>query len=226
MTQYPLTLKFAMFTAAPKVTVTDAAGKDLFTAAKSLLSQKEEFTFTAEGKTLYQVISQESRISEIPSNWDVLNGAGEHLATISDDFTGLDLAAEVGVTNGMAGMAINTLKNFAVGEQSLKMFGVKSVTGQFLGQIAPDKASVSLQQLPLGELTAKIPLAYRLITPRYDIRWGNKIVMSMQKQRTLVADKYVLEAKHKLSAADESALLPSIVLAVFYERQQLKQLYS
>ncbi|MBK8431420.1 MAG: hypothetical protein IPL28_09090 [Chloroflexi bacterium] len=69
-------------------------------------------------------------------------------------------------------------------------------------------------------------MAYRLITPRYDIRWGNKIVMSMQKQRTLVADKYVLEAKHKLSAADESALLPSIVLALFYERQQLKQLYG
>lgn len=225
MYQYPLTLSFASVTATAKINVADAQGKNVFTAAKTLISQKEEFKFTAAGQPLYQVVSQESRISDIPSNWDVFTATGQHIGIVDDDFTGLDAAAEMGVS-GVAGMGLNMLQNRVVGGQALKMYWLKDAAGAPLGRITPDKKSISLQQLPLADLTRKLPFAYRFITPRYDVCLGDQVVMTLQKQRTLFVDRYQLESKRTVTPLEESLLLPSIVLAVFYERQQLKHLFE
>jgi len=50
--------------------------------------------------------------------------------------------------------------------------------------------------------------------------------MYMEKKRTFFTDTYVLEARGKFSDRDEALLINSILLALIYERQRLKDLYQ
>lgn len=224
MQNYPLTLTFALMSATPKLTVTDAAGKTVLIASKTWLSQKDEIKIYLNGQPLYQVTSQESRITDIPSNWDVTNGNGQKIGMVDDDFLSIDTSAFV--PNGAAAVGLNILKNQLLNEQALKMYWLKDPDGRQIGLIAPDKKSLSLQQLPLADITRKIPFFFRFITPHYFIRLGEQTVMTLQKERTLWQDTYKLEAKIQLTGDEEKLLLPSIVLTLFYERAQLKQLFG
>ena len=76
MYQYPLTFTFPMLSVTPQFDATDAAGKSLFSASKKLLSSKDEISVVAKGRTYFKIISQENRITDIPSNWDVMTGDG------------------------------------------------------------------------------------------------------------------------------------------------------
>jgi hypothetical protein len=58
------------------------------------------------------------------------------------------------------------------------------------------------------------------------VQLGDKTVMTLQKQRTFMIDTYTLNATEKFSDADEKLLIPSVILAIVYERQQLKDLYT
>ena len=95
MYNYPLTLNFAFMSASPKITVTDAGGQTVMTASKTLLSTKDEIKI-ANGRPLFQVVSQESRVTEIPSNWDIMTAEGQKLGVVDDDFLSLDAGAYVG----------------------------------------------------------------------------------------------------------------------------------
>ena len=77
MYNYPLKFSFGMFSLTPKIKVTDATGKLIMTASKKLLSSKEEIPINLNGTSLYQITSQESRLSDIPSNWDITTPDGE-----------------------------------------------------------------------------------------------------------------------------------------------------
>lgn len=222
--QYPLKFTFAFMSATPKITVADASGQVVFTASKTLLSQKDEIKLLSNGQLLYQIVSQESRITDIPSNWDVMTGSGQAIGVVDDDFLSVDAADYV--RNGAAATGLNILKNQFLNEQALKMYWLKNPAGQKVGWIAPDKRSLSLQQLPLADMTRKIPFFFRFITPHYVIRLGEQTVFSLKKERTMLQDSYCLEALVPLTSQQEHFLLPSIVLALFYERTQLKQLFS
>ncbi len=50
--------------------------------------------------------------------------------------------------------------------------------------------------------------------------------MFMQKKRTFFLDTYALEARGKFTDAEEAVLVNSVLLALVYERQRLKDLYS
>ncbi|MCL4871903.1 MAG: hypothetical protein KJ063_23335 [Anaerolineae bacterium] len=223
MYNYPLTFNFAFMTASPKITVTDANGRTLMTANKALLSTKDEIK-VANGRPLFQVISQESRVTDIPSNWDVLTSEGDKIGMVDDDFLSLDAGAFIG--NGAAATGVNVLKNQFLNEQALKMYWLKNPSGQKVGWIAPDTRSLSLQQLPLADFTRKIPFFFRFICPSYVIRLGERTVMLMQKQRTWMIDSYKLEAKTQLTPDEENFLIPAVLLTLFYERVQLKHLFG
>lgn len=224
MYAYPLRLNFASVAATPKINVTDANGETIMTATKTLLSSKEEIKVTTNGQPLYTIVSQESRITDIPSNWDVFAANGLKLGIVDDDYYTEDAANYV--KNRAVAVGLNMLKDHYVNERALKMYWLKNVAGAQIGLIAPDKKSFSLQQLPLADFTRKIPFFFRFITPSYYVTLGERKVMFLQKQRTFMVDTYKLESNGQFTAEEEQLLMPSILLTVLYERQQLKSLYE
>ncbi len=225
MYQYPLTFSFPAFTVSPQITAKDASGNLILTAAKKLISSKDEINVTAGGRPLYKIISQESRITDIPSNWDVMTPDGRTLGVVDDDFlSAIDTSGFIDnrAMGMVAGMAIERALNL----RALKMYWIKDTAGKQLGLIAPDKNSMMAAQLPLYDIVRKLPIFFRFITPRYYVRLGEETVMYMEKKRTFFTDTYVLEARAKFSEQDEPLLINSVLLALVYERQRLKDLYQ
>lgn len=225
MYQYPLKITFPLFSVSPQVTVTDASGKTLFKAAKKLLSAKDEINITSGAAPVFQVISQESRITDIPSNWDIHAADGQTLGVVDDDFisalnhvTFSDHTLVNSITSRQVGSMLNI--------QNVKMYWVKDTNGNRLGFIAPDAKSLVAANLPLFEIVRKLPIFFRFITPHYHVVFNDKRVLTMRKERTMLQDTYTLESHAPFTESEERLLIPSILLAVLYERQQLKDLYS
>ena len=225
MLQYPLTFSFSALTITPRIHVRDAGGRLLFTAAKKLISSREEIEVTSGGQMLYKVISQESRITDIPSNWDVMTADGQVLGVVDDDFiSALDNMKFAG--NSVLDSMLQMQAQRSMKLRSAKMYWLKDKTGKELGFITPDSNSLLIEQIPMYPILRQLPFAYRLITPRYFMQLGEKTVMTLQKQRTLLIDTYILAKSGNFSEADEKLLIPSVILAIAYERQQLKDLYT
>lgn len=225
MYQYPLTFSFSALAITPNIQVKDKSGRVIFNAAKKLISSKEEINVTLGGQTHYKIISQESRITEIPSNWDVMTGNNQVLGVVDDDFiSALDNMKFSGnsVLDGMLQMQTQR----AMRLRSAKMYWLKDTSGNQLGFITPDTGSLVIEQIPLYSIMKQLPFAYRLITPKYYVQLGDKTVMTLQKQRTFLVDTYTLSASGQFSEEDEKLLIPSVILAIVYERQQLKDLYT
>ena len=225
MYQYPLTFTFPAFAVSPKITVTDARGAAILTASKKLLSSKDEIHVTANGQPAYTIISQENRITDIPSNWDISAG-GATLAVVKDDFlSAVDTSQFIPNRPGsmMADMEISRALNL----RAAKMYWINDTAGKHIGLVAPDQKSLVAMQLPLGQFIRQMPaLFFRFITPSYYVRLNDETKMFMQKKRTFFLDTYTLEVRANFTDADEAVLVNSVLLALVYERQRLKDLYS
>lgn len=226
MYQYPLTFSFSLFSILPKITVKDAAGTTLLTANKRLLGAKEEIRVTANGQPAYTIISQENRITDIPSNWDIKAADGNTLGVVDDDFL-----SAIDTSKFMPASGMNTIANMelsrALNLRSVKMYWLKDADGKRAGLVAPEQSSLMAMQLPFDRYIRQLPgILFRLITPRYHVRLGDETVMILQKKRTWMVDTYTLEAKEKFPAKDEALLINGVLLALVYERQRLKELFS
>jgi len=225
MYNYPLTFTFPAFTVSPQITAKDASGNVILTAAKKLLSSKDEIDVTAGGQPRFKIMSQENRITDIPSNWDVLTPDGTTLGVVDDDFLSVVDSSKFSdnrTVNRVASMAIHTTFNL----KAAKMYWIKDTAGKKVGLIAPDKESLMAAQMPLYDIVRQLPIFFRFITPHYYIRLAEETVMYMEKKRTFFTDTYVLEARGKFSEQDEPLLINSVLLALVYERQRLKDLYQ
>jgi len=225
MYQYPIKFTFPLFSVSPQFEATDASGRVLFSASKKLLSSKDEISITTGGKTYFKVISQESRITDIPSNWDVMNSESKVLGVVDDDFlSAIDTSKFI--PNRAGAMLMDMQISRTMNLRALKMYWIKDASGNKIGLIAPDQTSLYVQQLPLYDIVRKLPIFYRFITPRYYIRLGEETVLYMEKQRTLLQDIYTVQVRGNFTNSDEPLLINSIVLAVLYERERLKELYT
>lgn len=224
MFQYPLTFSFSAFAVSPTIQVTDAAGRVVFTAAKKLMSAKDEISLNVSGG-VFKVISQENRITDIPSNWDILTPDGQVIGVIDDDFVtaldGMKFADNPALSDFLAGSAHRSL-----GLRAAPMYWIKNPAGDQVGFIAPDPRSLAIEQIPLSQFTRQLPFASRLVTPFYVVQLNGKLVMKLKKERTFFVDKYTLQAVEPFTEADEKLLLPSVALTIVYERQRLKDLYE
>jgi len=224
MFNYPLTFSFSAFAVSPTIQIKDSTGRQVISAAKKLISSKEEININMAG-TAYQVISQESRITDIPSNWDVMSPNGQTLGVIDDDFVSvldnMNLSGNP-VLDGMLQMQAHRAMNL----RNAKMYWLKDTSGKQLGFITPDPSSLMMEQIPLYSFIKDLPFAWRLITPSYYIQLGDKTVMTLKKQRTFLVDTYTLTKTGDFKESDEQFLLSSAILAVVYERQQLRSLYT
>jgi len=225
MYEFPLTLSFSAFAISPKIHVKDARGRDVCTAAKKLISTKDEIDVTAGGQPLFKITSQESRITDIPSNWDIAGADGKTIGVIDDDYMSALDGMKFGNNQALSDF-LQMQAQRALGLRSVKMYWLKDGSGKQLGFIAPDQRSLAMEQLPLYQLTRQLPFAYRFIAPFYVIQLGGKIVMKLKKERTIFIDRYTLEATDSVSEQAERLLLPSMILTIVYERQRLKDLYG
>jgi uncharacterized protein YxjI len=226
MYQYPLTLTFPAFSVSPKITVKDAGGATVLSASKKLISSKEEINVTANGQPVYTIISQENRITDIPSNWDIKAANGSTLAVVDDDFL-----SAVDTSKFMPASAMSTVADIEISRalnlRSLKMYWINDAAGKHVGLVAPDQKSLVAMQLPLGQFIRQMPALFvRFITPSYYIRLKDETKMFMQKKCTFFLDTYLLEARGKFTEAEEAVLINSVILALVYERLRLKDLYS
>jgi uncharacterized protein YxjI len=225
MYSYPLTFTFPAFAISPQITARDVNGKVVLTAAKKLISSKDEINVTSGGQPLYKITSQENRITDIPSNWDVMTTDSKPLGVVDDDFlSAIDTSkfVEAGAWGGVIDRELQRALNL----KALKMYWIKEPAGKKLGLIAPDQNSMVAAQLPLYQVVRKLPFFFRFITPHYYVRLGEQTVMVMQKKRTFFTDTYILEARGKFSDQEEALLINSVLLALVYERQRLKDLYQ
>jgi hypothetical protein len=150
---------------------------------------------------------------------------GEVMAVVKDDYlSALDGVQFVGNSplNDMLQMGTHR----AARMNSAKMYWLTDTDGNRIGSIAPDTKSLLFQQLPFDQIIRKTPFAYRLIAPRYFIQFGDKTVMTMQKKVTLLTDIYNVQAIEQLSETEERILICSALLAIIYERAQLKFIYE
>ncbi len=226
MYRYPLTFTFPAFSVSPQITVRDAGGEVVLSASKKLISSKEEINVTAGGKPLYQIISQENRITDIPSNWDIKTADGSTLGVVDDDFlSAIDTSRFI--PNSSVSMLADMNIQSALNLRSAKMYWINDATGKHLGFVAPDQKSLIAMQLPFGNFIRQLPaLFFRFITPSYHVRLGEETMLFMQKKRTFMLDTYVLEKRGNFSDANEPLLINSVLLALVYERQVLKDMYS
>lgn len=221
---YPLTFSFSAFAVSPTIQIKDANGRQVISAAKKLISSKEEININMAGNA-YKVISQESRITEIPSNWDVIAPSGQNLGVVDDDFvSALDKMNFSGnpILDGMLQMEASRAMNL----RSAKMYWLKDSSGNQRGFITPEPSSLLMTQIPMYSLIKDLPFAWRLITPSYYIQLGDDTVMNLKKQRTFFVDTYTLSKVGEFQAIDEAFLVSSAILAVVYERAQLRSLYT
>lgn len=226
MYKYPLTFTFPAFSISPQITVKDANGATILSASKKLISSKEEVNVTAGGKPAYSVISQENRITDIPSNWDIKSADGVTLAVVDDDFLSAVDTSKFIPKSVMTSMADDGISN-ALNLRSAKMYWINDTAGKHIGLVAPDQKSLVAMQLPLGQFIRQLPgLFFRFITPSYYIRLGEETKMFMQKKRTFMLDTYVLETRGQFTEAEEAILINSVIIALVYERQHLKDLYA
>jgi uncharacterized protein YxjI len=226
MYQYPLTFSFPAFSVSPQITVKDASGATVLTASKKLISSKEEINVSANGKPTYTIISQENRITDIPSNWDIKSVDGATLGVVDDDFlSAIDTSKFI--PNSTASMLANMNIQRTLNMRSVKMYWINDTTGKHLGFVAPDQKSLMAMQLPFGQFIRQLPaLFFRFITPSYYVRLSEETMMFMQKKRTFMLDTYTLEKRGNFTDADEPLLINSVLLALVYERQSLKDMYS
>jgi uncharacterized protein YxjI len=224
MFSYPLKFSFSAFAISPTIQITDASGKTVISAVKKLISSKEEIEITTSGG-LFKVISQESRITEIPSNWDVFAPNGKSMGVIDDDFvSALENLNVTGNTilDGMLQMQAHRSMNL----RYAKMYWLKDGEGNQLGFITPEPSSLVVSQIPFYDLVKNLPLGWRLITPSYYIQLGEKTLMSLKKERTFLVDTYTLAKVGEFNEGEEAFLICSAIMAVVYERAQLRQLKS
>lgn len=225
MYQYPITFTFPIYSVTPQFEATDATGKYLFSASRKLLSSKDEINITAGSKTYFRVVSQENRITEIPSNWDVMNSGGNVLGVVDDDFlSAIDTSKFI--PNRAGAMITDMEISRALNLRAVKMYWIKNASGSRIGLIAPDQTSLYAQQLPLYSIVRNLPIFFRFITPKYYIRWSEENVLYMEKQHTWLQDTYIVQKRGNFTDQDEPLLINSIVLAVLYERERLKELYT
>lgn len=225
---YPLTIKFPYFSFKQKFTVYDQIGNKLFKVSKTIFSTKDEVEIrNANGEIAYKIVSQESKISEIPSNWDVITASGEVLGVIGTDFANLVESNTFG-EGQMASLAADFVESMAT-TVALKMYIINNTNNNPIGKIVPLRSSMAMQQLPfLQTIISKFPfgMANRFINPEYNITMGENKVMSLKKLRTMFIDKYTLDLKVKMTEKEEQLFLSTSLLVILNERAFLKAMYS
>ena len=139
MYQYPLTFTFPAFSVSPQITVKDARGAVVLTAAKKLLSSKDEINVAANGRPAYTIISQENRITDIPSNWDIKTTTGFTLGVVDDDFLSVIDTSKF-IPNSSASILADMNIHRVLNLRSVKMYWINDTAGKHLGMVAPDQS--------------------------------------------------------------------------------------
>jgi len=123
MYQYPLSFSFPAFSVSPQITIKGAQGTVILNAAKKPLFSKEEIHVTRDNQPAYLIISQENRITDLPSNWDIKDAAGNTLAVIDDDFLSAVDTSKF-ISNSVGSSLADTAISRSLNMSAVKMYWI------------------------------------------------------------------------------------------------------
>jgi hypothetical protein len=252
MYSYPLKFEFPMFSLGRQLSVTDANGHFIMRMEDPFFSFKDAMTIVdGSGKIFYNVVGDTSfrfifQIASMSTLWNIQTADGQQVATFDhqyfrfEEFQNLYVNRPSAVdangrpsVGGIAGqMAANMMNHeldFNLPRKLVYRIRDREEGGNALGWIIPSKGTSMFDLLPYSVRIQilKIPFVARAYSPSYDIKFGstqNAPALKLKKQNDLFIDRYILEKVSEFSDADERWAIPSLAIAVMFERTRLKEM--
>jgi hypothetical protein len=189
MHNYPLTLSFKIIAFNPQVKVTDTSGQTVLYIKQKALALKEDV----------KVFSDESQQSQ--------------LYQMKADRI-LDFSAKYHITRPLGG-PLGMIQRKGMRSLWKATFNIYDASGAEVGLIHEENPWIKFIDALLSEV---IPFINMFINPAYLVDLRGQTVLYLKKQPAFFEGKFTLDQRGSFSEADESLLLPSIIMMLMLER--------
>ena len=190
MHNYPLTLSFKIIAFNPQVKVTDAAGMTVMYVKQRALALKESV----------KVFSDESQSHE--------------LYQMRADRI-FDWSAQYNITRA-EGSPVGAIKRQGMRSLWKASYNITDAYGGESGFIHEENPWLKV----IDSLVSDIPFVGMFINPAYLIDLRGQTVLYLKKQPAVFEGRFLLDKRGEFSAAEESLLLPSIIMMLLLERSR------
>lgn len=190
MLNYPLTLSFKLIAFNPQVKVTDASGNVVMYVKQKALALKEAV----------KVFSDEQQTQQL-------------YAMNANKI--IDFSAQYNITRA-DGTPLGAVKRKGVRSIWKATYLIVDSNGAEVGLIHEENPWLKV----LEALLSDIPFIGVFINPAYLVELSGQTVLRLQKQRAVFEGRFLLEKRGEYSAAQESLLLPAIIMTMMLERSR------
>lgn len=190
MLNYPLTLSFKVIAFNPQVKITDASGNVVLYVKQKALALKEAVKVFADEQQTQQLYAMNA--NKI-----------------------LDFSAQYNITRADGG-SLGAVKRKGMRSIWKATYLIVDHTGAEVGLIHEENPWLKV----LEALLSDIPFIGMFINPAYLVELNGQVVMRLQKQRAFLEGRFLLEKRGEYSAAQESLLLPGVIMTMMLERSR------
>lgn len=251
MYTYPIKLEFPMISIGRQVDVRNGDGKFIMRAADPFISFKDQVTVTnGSGAPVYYFKGDTSfrflfQFASMSTSWDIQTPDGKPVAHVRNYYARMEEFKSVGVDAPNAMMADgrasiggalgNAAANFLNNSISSNLPSrlvyqvLNEEGGSILGWVVPSRGTGWFDFLPYSTRIQilNLPFAARAYAPSYEFKLDNlygPAVLTLQKQRDLLVDRYTLSKAGELTDANERWVIPALTLVTMFERQRVKEM--
>lgn len=190
MLNYPLNLSFKIIAFNPQVKVTDASGATVMYVKQKALALKEDVKIF--GDEAQQNLLYQMKANKI-----------------------IDFSAQYNITNA-SGVPVGSVRRQGMRSLWKATYNIVDANGAEVGVIHEENPWVKV----LDALVSDIPFVGMFINPAYLVEMGGRTVYFVKKQAAMFEGKFTLEKRGEASAAEESLLLPSVIMMLMLERMR------
>ncbi len=190
MLNYPLTLSFKIIAFNPQVRITDSAGNLVLYVKQKALALKEAVKVFADEQQTQQLYAMNA--NKI-----------------------IDFSAQYNITRP-DGSALGAVKRQGMKSIWKASYVIVDNNGTEVGLIHEENPWMKVLEAVLSD----VPFIGMFINPAYLVDVNGQTVMRLQKQRAVFEGRFLLEKKAEFSAAQESLLMPAIIMTMMLERSR------
>ena len=190
MLNYPLTLSFKIIAFNPQVKITDASGNLVLYVKQKALALKEAVKVFADEQQTQQLYAMNA--NKI-----------------------IDFSAQYNITRP-DGSALGAVKRQGMKSIWKASYVIVDNNGTEVGLIHEENPWMKVLEAVLSD----VPFIGMFINPAYLVDVNGQTVMRLQKQRAVFEGRFLLEKKAEFSAAQESLLMPAIIMTMMLERSR------
>ncbi len=190
MLNYPLTLSFKIIAFNPQVKITDGAGNLVLYVKQKALALKEAVKVFADEQQTQQLYAMNA--NKI-----------------------IDFSAQYNITRP-DGSALGAVKRQGMKSIWKASYVIVDNNGTEVGLIHEENPWMKVLEAVLSD----VPFIGMFINPAYLVDVNGQTVMRLQKQRAVFEGRFLLEKKAEFSAAQESLLMPAIIMTMMLERSR------